>query len=421
MNEYHTFCLLFFIAILITVFNNRFTRIQTTIAITAVTLFISILLKAVSGTQWSLIAVHFSYTIQQLDFEHFLLHGILGLLLFAGGLGINFDRLKSQKWEVLTLALAATLISTCFIGAFLYTFCQLINFPLSFLHCLLFGALISPTDPIAVLAIIKKLGAPESITTQIEGESLFNDGIGLVIFTSIFTLAFSSQPMTFNTAGQLFIQEALGGIAAGGLLGLCFHYLITATNNVYLKIILTLFIATGGFSFADSIGVSAPLAMVVSGIIIGSLSRYKAFEDWQAAELDRFWKITDECLNSVLFAMVGFTLLIVSFNKQDWLVALIAVPIVLTARYFSVSLCYQFFAKFKTYNPYSVGIIAWGGLRGGLAIAMALSIPADIWLDNNHILNLKQVMLAMTYSVVIFSILVQGSTISGLVSEANRV
>ncbi|MDV5168552.1 sodium:proton antiporter [Photobacterium rosenbergii] len=421
MNEYHTFCLLFFIAIIITVLNSRFTRIQTTIAITAVTLFISILLKAVADTQWALIAVHFSYTIQKINFEHFLLHGILGLLLFAGGLGINFDRLKKQKWEVLTLAVAATLISTGLVGVLLYTFCQLVNFPLNFIHCLLFGALISPTDPIAVLAIIKKLGAPESITTQIEGESLFNDGIGLVIFTSIFTVSFSNEPITLNTVGQLFMQEALGGILVGGLFGLCCHYSIKAMSSLYFKIILTLFLATGGYSLAESIDVSAPLAMVVSGIIIGNWSRFNALSPQEAAELDNFWQIIDECLNSVLFAMVGFTLLVVSFNRQDWLVATIAVPIVLVARYFSVSLCYQFFAKFKTYNPYSVGIIAWGGLRGGLAIAMALSIPADIWLDSNNILNLKQVILAMTYAVVIFSILIQGSTISGLVRKANRV
>ena len=420
MNEYHTFCFLFFIAIIITVLNSRFTRIQTTIAITAGTLFISILLKAVADTQWALIAVHFSHTIQQINFEHFLLHGILGLLLFAGGLGINFDRLKKQKWEVLTLALAATLISTGLVGVLLYTFCQLVNFPLTFIHCVLFGALISPTDPIAVLAIIKKLGAPESITTQIEGESLFNDGIGLVIFTSIFTVSFSSEPITLNTVGHLFLQEALGGILVGVLFGLCCHYSIKAAGSFYLKIILTLLLATGGYSLAESMEVSAPLAMVVSGIIIGNWSRFKALSPQEATELDHFWQIIDECLNSVLFAMVGFTLLVVSFNSQDWLVAIIAVPIVLIARYFSVSLCYQFFAKFKAYNPYSVGIIAWGGLRGGLAIAMALSIPADIWLDSNNILNLKQVILAMTYAVVIFSILVQGSTISGLVSKANH-
>ena len=420
MSEYHTFCLLFFITLLVVMINNKTIRLQTTIAITAGTLLVSAFLKLINATQWATISSHIIELIQHINFEHFLLHGILGLLLFAGAINIDIKRLSRQKWEVMILALLGTSISTVFIGGILFSLCQVINFPLSLIHCLLFGALISPTDPIAVLAIVKKLGAPESITSQIEGESLFNDGIGLVIFSSLYTLAFSSEPISIATVGNVFLTEAVGGIIVGAIFGICCHTAIKLCSNLNLKVILTVFLATGGYAFADIIGVSAPLAIVVAGIFVGNFTIQTAFSTKQGKILEKIWEVIDECFNGILFALVGFSVLVINVLQQDMIVVILAIPVSLVARYLSVSFAYQFFSKFRQYNPLSVSVIAWGGLRGGLAIAMALSIPADIWLDSNQVLNLKEIILAMTYAVVIFSILVQGTTIPSLINKANR-
>ncbi|EMX0314015.1 TPA: sodium:proton antiporter [Vibrio parahaemolyticus] len=418
MSVYHTLCFLSAAAMLIAFVNSKIGKMQTTIAITAGSMVLSLLILIAGQNNWFHLTEIATDTVTRINFEDFLLKGILGFLLFAGGLGIKLPNLKDQKWEITVLALGATLFSTFFIGFVLYGLCMLIGIQFDLVYCLLFGALISPTDPIAVLAIVKKLDAPKRISTQIEGESLFNDGFGLVIFVTLFTIAFGSEAPTVGSVTLLFIQEAIGGIVYGFLLGLVFHYLISATDDHSMELLLTIGVPTAGYAFAEYIHVSGPLAMVVSGIMIGNWTRFIGFSKESEDHLDHFWELVDEFLNGVLFLLIGMSMLLFKFHEEDWIMMAIAVPLVLASRYLSVFISYIGFKRYRKYNPWSVKILTWGGLRGGLALAMALSIPSGIWVVQDKLIDVKEIILVMTYSVVVFSILIQGSTITPMIEKA---
>ncbi len=420
MSVYYTLCFLSAAAMLIAFINSKIIKMQTTIAITAGSMMLSILIIIAGQNDWFYLAQIATDTVTRINFESFLLKGILGFLLFAGGLGIKLPNLKEQKWEITVLALGATLFSTFFIGLVLYAFCQFIGIQLDLIYCLLFGSLISPTDPIAVLAIVKKLNAPKRISTQIEGESLFNDGFGLVIFVTLFTIAFGHETPTIGSVTVLFAQEALGGIAYGFLLGLLFHYLISATDDHSMELLLTIGIPTAGYVFADVIHVSGPLAMVVSGIMIGNWTRFIGFSKESEEHLDHFWELVDEFLNGVLFLLIGMSMLLFEFHQEDWILMAFAIPLVLCGRYLSVWISYLGFKRFRHYNRWSVRILTWGGLRGGLALAMALSIPAGVMVIPDKLIDVKELVMVMTYAVVVFSILVQGSTITPMIEKAKQ-
>ncbi|MDE1237597.1 sodium:proton antiporter [Vibrio aestuarianus] len=420
MSVYYTLCFLSAAAMMIAFLNSKIGKMQTTIAITAGSMMLSLLILIAGQNDWFHLTEIAIDTVNSINFENFLLKGILGFLLFAGGLGIKLPNLKDQKWEITVLALGATLFSTFFIGFGLYGFCQLIGIQFDLVYCLLFGALISPTDPIAVLAIVKKLDAPKRISTQIEGESLFNDGFGLVIFVTIFTIAFGTETPTVGSVTMLFAQEAMGGIIYGLALGLLFHYLISATNDHSMELLLTIGIPTAGYVFADVIHVSGPLAMVVSGIMIGNWTRFIGFSKESEEHLDHFWELVDEFLNGVLFLLIGMSMLLFQFHEEDWMLMAFSVPLVLCARYLSVFLSYIGFKRYRSYNPWSIKILTWGGLRGGLALAMALSIPSGILVIPDKLIDVKELILVMTYAVVVFSILIQGSTITPLIEKAKQ-
>ncbi|CEO37990.1 sodium:proton antiporter [Photobacterium kishitanii] len=418
MSVYNTLCFLAAAAMLIAFINSKIGKMQTTIAITAGSLILSLLIIFAGHNGWFHLEDIASTQMGKINFENFLLKGILGFLLFAGGLGIKLPHLKEQKWEITTLALGSTLFSTFFIGFSLWGICQLLGIQLDLIYCLLFGSLISPTDPIAVLAIVKKMNAPRRISTQIEGESLFNDGFGLVIFVTLFTIAFGDQSPTVVSVSQLFLQEAIGGIVYGFILGLIFHYLICSTDDHSMELLLTIGIPTAGYAFAEIIHVSGPLAMVVSGIMIGNWTRYIGFSKESEEHLDHFWELVDEFLNGLLFLLIGMTMLEFSFHQEDWILMAIAIPLVLLSRYLSVKLPYLGFSHYRQYNPMSVKILTWGGLRGGLALAMAMAVPAGVMVIPEKDIDVREIILVMTYSVVVFSILIQGSTITSLIEKA---
>ncbi|SHI13575.1 Na(+)/H(+) antiporter NhaP [Vibrio aerogenes CECT 7868] len=421
MSVYHTLCFLAAAAMLIAFVNSKISRMQTTIAITAGSMILSLIILVAGQNNWFHLTQIATETVTDINFENFLLKGILGFLLFAGGLGIKLPNLKGQKWEITILALGATLVSTFFIGFVLYGICLVIGINLDLIYCLLFGALISPTDPIAVLAIVKKLNAPRRISTQIEGESLFNDGFGLVIFVTLFSIAFGSTTPTVGSVTLLFIQEAIGGVIYGFALGVLFHYLISSTNDHSMELLLTIGVPTAGYAFAEVIHVSGPLAMVVSGIMIGNWTRFIGFSKESEEHLDHFWELVDEFLNGVLFLLIGMSMLLFKFHEEDWILMAIAIPLVLAGRYISVFIAYIGFKRYREYNPWSINILTWGGLRGGLALAMALSIPSGILVIPDKLIDVKELILVMTYAVVVFSILVQGSTITPMIEKAKKL
>ncbi|MDA7746423.1 sodium:proton antiporter [Psychromonas sp.] len=420
MSVYATFCFLAAAAMLITFINSKLGKWQNTIAITAGSLLLSLIIITAGKNGFTQLQDIAITELAKINFESFLLDGLLGFLLFAGGLGIKLESLKDQKWEIAVLALGGTLFSTFFVGYSLFYICQFIGIPFDLIYCLLFGSLISPTDPIAVLAIVKKLKAPKRISMQIEGESLFNDGFGLVIFVTLFSIAFSGEALTVENVATLFLHEAIGGIVYGFALGLLFHYLISATNDHAMELLLTIGVPTAGYVFGQMLGVSGPLAMVVAGIMIGNWTRKNGFSDESKAQLDHFWELVDEFLNGVLFLLIGLSMLQFSFHQEDWILMLIIIPLVLLARYLSVRLSYVGFNRFRSYNPYSIKILTWGGLRGGLSIAMAMMIPVDVWVFPEKHIDVREIILVMTYGVVLFSILIQGSSIVPLINKAKE-
>lgn len=420
MNIYTYICFLSAISILLGFVTRKISdKIQSTIAITAAAMIGSLSLLLLGYLGWFHIDEIATNVMQQIDFKSFLLDGILGFLLFAGALGIKIPVLRDQKWEITIFALFSTLFSTFLIGTLIFLIAHLIGLPIDFIYCLLFGALISPTDPIAVLAIIKNLRAPKRLSMQVEGESLFNDGVGLVVFITIFAVAFGGQEASLSGITKLFLQEAVGGIIFGFILGLVAHLLISATDDGSLEILLTLTIPTAGFMLANMLHVSGALAMVVSGIMVGNWTRQRGFSEQSQRYLDHFWEMIDHFLNSLLFFLIGFALLLIDFTFKGFILMVVAVPICLLSRYVSLWIPYNVFKFFRTYNPYTLKIMTWGGLRGGLALAMALSIPAKTAFIGT--LDVKDLILVMTYSVVVFSILVQGVTIEKMIKKSKVV
>ena len=419
MTSYEILCLLSALSLVISLISSRLHRWQDTITITALALLLSLLILTAGKIFGVSVYSSLVTDLEQLDFKALLLNGMLGFLLFAGALQIKLQVLKKQRWEIFILAFVGTLISTAVIGGVLYWVSSFLGLPLQLSYCLLFGALISPTDPIAVLAIIKQLGAPEDIATQVEGESLFNDGIGLVIFVAISQVAFSTEPLTVTGIAGLFLQEAVGGVIYGAILAAGLHFMLGFSEDKTQYLLMTLLLPTAGYVVADMIDVSGPLAMVTAGIIAGNLSIPKLLKKNECVTLESFWGLIESFFNSLLFLLLGLLLLLIDFDAELWWFMLLSVPIVLLGRSVSVYLPYLAFRRVKHYNSFAERILVWGGLRGGLALAMAMSLPTGVMLATGSSIDLRELLMVMTYAVVVFSILVQGTTIPRLIDKSN--
>lgn len=420
MNTWYLLCFLSALAILIAFANQYILKLQTTIAITTGSVLLSLLLMLSYALLGEEAAAPISNALASIDLNQLLLKGMLGFLLFAGALEIDLHALKKQRWEITVLVLFSTLASTAIVGFLSYWLLSVLGWQVPLVYCLLFGALISPTDPIAVLAIIKQMNAPKGISVQVEGESLFNDGVGLVVFTTIFAVAFSGEHASFGSVAELFIVEALGGIAFGFVLALAGDYLIThSTQDVNIRLLITLIMPTAGFALANIMEISGPLAMVVSGIYIGNVTRSKFTdnEDSESANyIQHFWNATDSFLNSLLFLLIGLVLATLSISLSEVVIGFAMIPVVLLARFISVGVPFSVFRRFRQYDTHSVKILTWGGLRGGLALAMAASVPKGVAQINGA--DIHNLLLVITYVIVIFSIIVQGLSIAPLLSKS---
>lgn len=419
MTVWYLICFLATAAIMIAFINQFVLKMQTTIAITSGSMLISLIL--IISINWlnTPLAIEIKELVSNLDFNRLLLQGMLGFLLFAGALEIDLRAMRKQKWEIAILAIIGTVISMVIIGYLCYWLLSAIGWPLPFIYCLLFGALISPTDPIAVLAIIKQMHAPQDISVQVEGESLFNDGVGLVIFTTIYAVAFSGVEPTISEISHLFLKEAVGGIVFGLILSFTGHYFLLRSPDANIRLMLTLVFPTAGFASANLMGLSGALAMVTCGIFLGNITRSKADALGRTASVENirnFWHAVDSVLNALLFLLIGLLLVTLPVGFTEIAIGLMMIPIVLLARFVSVGSLFTIFKRFKRYDLNSVRILTWGGLRGGLALAMAASIPKG-QLDI-HGADINSLILIFTYVVVMFSILIQGSTISPLIKRS---
>ena len=390
--------------------NFRLLKLPATIGLMALSLMFSLSLF-VLGSFVPAIAQQTRSVIEQFDFNQVLLHGMLAFLLFAGALHIDLGDLARHKEPIAVLATVGVLLSTLIIGVLMWGVFALLGFNLRFIDCLLFGALISPTDPIAVLSLLKKIGAPKTLEVQIAGESLFNDGIGVVLFMGLLEVATGENTFDIGHLATLFIREALGGAVFGLAIGLVAYRMLKSVDNYQVEILLSLSLVWGGSALADAIHISAPIAMVVAGLLIGNQGRSFAMSKTTTEHLDLFWEFVDEGLNAVLFVAIGMELLVLTFTASYIAAGVLAVVIVLVARLVSVGLPVWLLRRSERFDPSMVPILVWGGLRGGISVALALSLPPEAAGDS---IPKRDVILATTYIVVVFSIMVQGLTIGSM-------
>lgn len=388
--------------------NERFIGLPTSIGVTLGGLAVSLALIALghlgfAAEGWA------EGVLAEIDFDTLLMQGMLGYLLFAGALHINLNELLRHKWTILLLATIGTLTSTFLIAGAVYGLLSLLELEIPFAHALLFGALISPTDPIAVLGLLKRAKAPKVLELMISGESLFNDGVGVVVFTIVLGIATGGEEITALHVGTLFVEEAIGGALFGLALGYVAYELLRRVDNYSIEILVTLAVVTGGYALAGRLHTSGPIAVVVAGIMIGNQGRLFAMSERTREHLDTFWLVVDETLNSVLFVLIGLEVLVIRLDRDFLLAGLLAIPVALLARAISVGLPIGLLRLRASFIPYTIRIMTWGGLRGGIAIALALSIPPNPY---------RNLVVVMTYAVVVFSILVQGLTVAPLARRA---
>ncbi len=382
--------------------NHRFIRLPNTIGIMLMSLICSVVVVFAGWIDHDLV-VGIERAVKGIDFYTILMRIMLSFLLFAGAFHLDGSSIRSQGLSIFVFSTIGTLLSTFLAGGLLYGLCLLIHFPVDFLYCLLFGALISPTDPIAVLSILRQAKIPASLEAKISGESLFNDGVGVVIFITIYGIIEGGA--THLNAGHiagLFLQEAVGGVVFGVVLGYVGFLLLRSIDHYQVEVLITLAIVTGGYLLADRLGISGPLAMVVAGLITGNKSRKEVMSEITRDYIDKFWEMIDEFLNAILFLLIGFEVLVLPFNKTFIVLGFAAVPIVLAARYLSVLLPISLLKYLTAFERNAIPILTWGGLRGGISVALALSIPAGMQ---------GEFFVVITYIVVLFSIIVQGLTI----------
>ncbi len=388
--------------------NLRFIGLPSTIGVMVIAMLVSLLVYVLSLLGLGDFHGDVKRLLADVDFNKTLLHGMLSFLLFAGALHVNLADLAKQKWIILSLATVGVCLSTFLVGTAAYYLLSALSCHLPYIYCLLFGALISPTDPIAVMSTVKRLGVSKELETTIAGESLFNDGVGVVVFTVLLMLLNTPESLNAPQVIILFAEEALGGIVFGLLLGALGYYLINTIDNYKVEVLITLALVMGGYALAMYLHTSGPIAVVVAGLLTGSVLRQHAMSDRTRQSVDDFWELLDEILNVILFALIGLEMLIIPFEGQ-WLIAgLLLILVVVSVRVVSVGLPVRIVGLKVPVAPHLVKILTWGGLRGGISVALALSLPDG---------EARDLVLFITYVIVVFSIVVQGLTIGPFIKR----
>lgn len=464
------------LAALFALINHKLLKLPTTVGLMLLAMLHAVALLTI-GQAYPGVLTGAEQLIGSIDFDQTLMQGMLGYLLFAGALHVNLNDLKKQTAVIALLATLGVLATTFIVGGLTYIITGWLGIEVRFIYCLIFGSIVAPTDPIAVLGIVKKLGAPKSLETKIAGESLFNDGVGVVVFIALLGIAglgghggedhshvriaptnhWWEQPTQFEIdidhipeefaeraeghigiavekgfdvvyvtmteeerkkhnpvfdVAKLFALEAGGGIALGFALGLLCFFLLRSIDHYATEILLSLAVVTGGYALAMKLHLSGPLAMVVAGLILGNHGRTLAMSDKTREHLDTFWELVDELLNAVLFVLIGLEVLVLSFEGKYLLAGALAIPAALFARFISVGSVVTVLKKTtsKDFTPHAVKVMTWGGLRGGISVALALSLKEEIHAQQSMYDNVGELVLTMTYVVVAFSILVGGLT-----------
>ena len=414
MNLFNVLALLLTAAALASFVNDRYLRLPTTAGLMLMSVVGSLLLVAAGHFGLPLKSL-VERVVTQIDFSQTLLGGALSFLLFAGALQIEWDELREQRWRIPFLAVGTTLLSTGLVAGMAWLIVRALGLTLPWIYCLLFGAIISPTAPIAVVDMLKRARAPLSLSTKMAGESLFNDGIGVVLFL-LFSEALPAgdhaRSLDWTRAGILLLREAGGGIVLGLFLGWVTYLLIKRVDNYRVEVLLTLALVCGGYALAQTVHVSGPLAIVAAGILIGNLARNFAMSALSRDNLDLFWELIDEILNALLFVLIGLEVLILRYHPGHFAAALLFIPAVLLARLVSLAMPGTLLHLFRRGSERgALVLLTWGGLRGGISVALVLALPAG---------NERDLLMTTTYTVVAFSILIQGTTMPRLLRRVLR-
>jgi CPA1 family monovalent cation:H+ antiporter len=405
MELYYSFSVLIVLTAIFSYLNLRYLKLPPAIGIMLLAMIVSISLVIV-GKSYPDMFTGFTDIIASVDFTEVLMGSMLNFLLFAGAIHISLHDLRKQRIPVMIFSTVGVIISTIIVGTLMYFTFILLGVQIRFIECLVFGALISPTDPIAVIAILKKAGIRKSLEVKVAGESLFNDGVAVVLFAVLLQLAQGSAvDLTFLHVSGLFLQEAGGGLVMGLLLGYIASQGIKRINSYNVTVMITLAVVMGGYLITRFLHISGPLTMVAAGLVIGNYGKAIAMSAMDKDYLDKFWELIDEILNAMLFLIIGFELLLIPNLQQYWLIGPITILIVLMARFFSIWLPIKFVPNIGIFDARTITILVWGGLRGGVSVALALTID-----DHLH----HNLFLAITYYVVVFSIVVQGLTVGKL-------
>lgn len=409
MELYYSFSILIVLASLFAYLNLRFLRLPSAIGIMLIAMLSSVLLVTF-GKFFPETLMDFSSLLIGVDFTEVLMGAMLNFLLFAGAVHINIADLREQKLPVMLFSTVSVIISTFLVGVILFYLLPVLGLELPFLYCLLFGALISPTDPVAVLSILKNAKVPKSLETKVAGESLFNDGVAVVIFAVILKLASGHAfDVNLGNISWLLLKEAGGGFVLGAVLGYSASKAIKSVNDYIVSVLITLSVVMGGYLIAHAMHISGPLTMVAAGIIIGNYGKRTAMSEETKDYLNKFWELIDEIMNAVLFLFIGFELLLIPNILDFWAVGLLSILVVLVARFFSIWVPTLFIRFKQQFSRGTIKILVWGGLRGGVSIALALSAPESEY---------RSTLIAITYFVVVFSIVVQGLTVGKVAQKA---
>ena len=398
------------ITALLSYVNHRFIGLPTTIGVMVISILLSLFAIFLGFLGFDQLIDYEVSLLDQLDFTEVLLDGMLSMLLFAGALHVNISDLRRYKLPIGILACIGTIVSAILIATAIYLMLPLLGFSLPFIWCLLFGALISPTDPIAVMGILASAGAPKSLETVIAGESLFNDGIGVVIFVILLGILTSGDIPTVNYVAHTLAVEAGGGILFGLLLGAILYYLIKSIDSYQEEVLLTLAGVIGGYALASHWHLSGPLAMVMIGLMVGNRGRALAMSDKTRHYIDLFWELIDEILNAILFVLIGLEIVIIAYSGNLFIAGGLTIIIALLARFIVVGMTTKTFRRQLDLPSGAWKVLTWGGLRGGISVALVLQLPIGAERD---------ILLALTYAVVVFSILVQGLSV-GKVAKSIR-
>ncbi len=408
MGLFDLVAILLSLAALFAYFNHRFVGLPNGIGIMLIGLLMSLFLVLLNKLGWYQTA-QVAEIIAQVDFDDTVMNGMLSFLLFAGALHVNINRLAEKKDTIAILATIGVVMSSLIISVASYYIFRLFAIEIPYIYCLVFGVLISPTDPIAVMGILKKVGAPKSIEVKITGESLFNDGVAVVLFIAVLGVATGQSETTVSSIGWLFLQEAVGGALFGVALGYGGYWMLRSIDNYQVEVLITIAMVTGGYSLAQHWHLSGPIAIVIAGLMIGNQGRMLAMSETTRDRLDNFWELIDEVLNAVLFLLIGVEVLLIHFLPEYIYSSLLIIPLVLLSRFISVGMPVTLLKFKNTYSPHVIKILTWGGLRGGISVALVLSLPAGPY---------REPLIAATYAVVLFSIVVQGLTVGRVAQMA---